>query len=63
MVAKRDSFYMRSVSCRRAGDFAMAAALVTYRNTAYARLGQLLRELGPAPLTAQTETQTETETS
>ncbi|HJV13980.1 MAG TPA: 3-hydroxyacyl-CoA dehydrogenase family protein [Propionibacteriaceae bacterium] len=29
-----------------AGD---QAPLVTYRNTAYARLGQLLRELGPAP--------------
>ncbi len=27
------------------------SALVTYRNTAYARLAQLLRELGPAPLT------------
>lgn len=25
-------------------------ALITYRNTAYARLAQLLRELGPAPL-------------
>jgi 3-hydroxybutyryl-CoA dehydrogenase len=31
----------------RAGD---QAALVAYRNTAYARLGQLLQELGPAPL-------------
>jgi 3-hydroxybutyryl-CoA dehydrogenase len=31
----------------RAGD---QAALVAYRNTAYARLGQLLEELGPAPL-------------
>ena len=30
-----------------AGD---QAALVAYRNTAYARLGQLLQELGPAPL-------------
>ena len=30
-----------------AGD---QAPLVAYRNTAYARLGQLLRELGPAPL-------------
>ena len=30
-----------------AGD---QAALVAYRNTAYARLGQLLHELGPAPL-------------
>jgi 3-hydroxybutyryl-CoA dehydrogenase len=30
-----------------AGD---QAALIAYRNTAYARLGQLLRELGPAPL-------------
>jgi 3-hydroxybutyryl-CoA dehydrogenase len=30
-----------------AGD---QAALVAYRNTAYARLGQLLEELGPAPL-------------
>jgi len=30
-----------------AGD---QTALVTYRNTAYARLAQLLRELGPAPL-------------
>jgi 3-hydroxybutyryl-CoA dehydrogenase len=29
-----------------AGD---QAALVAYRNTAYARLGQLLKELGPAP--------------
>jgi 3-hydroxybutyryl-CoA dehydrogenase len=29
-----------------AGD---QAPLVAYRNTAYARLGQLLRELGPAP--------------
>jgi 3-hydroxybutyryl-CoA dehydrogenase len=29
-----------------AGD---QAALVAYRNTAYARLGQLLQELGPAP--------------
>ena len=26
------------------------AALIAYRDTAYARLGQLLRELGPAPL-------------
>ena len=25
------------------------APLVAYRNTAYARLGQLLKELGPAP--------------
>jgi hypothetical protein len=24
--------------------------LISYRNTAYARLGQLLKELGPAPL-------------
>ncbi len=32
----------------RAGD---QTALVTYRNTAYARLAHLLRELGPAPLT------------
>jgi 3-hydroxybutyryl-CoA dehydrogenase len=30
-----------------AGD---QAPLIAYRNTAYARLGQLLRELGPAPL-------------
>ena len=30
-----------------AGD---QSALVAYRNTAYARLGQLLQELGPAPL-------------
>ncbi|HEX5907554.1 MAG TPA: 3-hydroxyacyl-CoA dehydrogenase family protein [Propionibacteriaceae bacterium] len=30
-----------------AGD---QAALVAYRNTAYARLGQLLQELGPAPI-------------
>ena len=30
-----------------AGD---QAPLVAYRNTAYARLGQLLKELGPAPL-------------
>ncbi|HEY5820391.1 MAG TPA: 3-hydroxyacyl-CoA dehydrogenase family protein [Propionibacteriaceae bacterium] len=30
-----------------AGD---QAALVAYRNTVYARLGQLLRELGPAPI-------------
>ena len=30
-----------------AGD---QAALIAYRNTAYAKLGQLLRELGPAPL-------------
>lgn len=30
-----------------AGD---QAALIAYRDTAYARLGQLLRELGPAPL-------------
>jgi 3-hydroxybutyryl-CoA dehydrogenase len=30
-----------------AGD---QASLVAYRNTAYARLGQLLKELGPAPL-------------
>ena len=30
-----------------AGD---PAALVAYRNTAYARLAQLLDELGPAPL-------------
>jgi 3-hydroxyacyl-CoA dehydrogenase len=30
-----------------AGD---QAALVAYRNTAYARLGQLLKELGPAPM-------------
>jgi 3-hydroxybutyryl-CoA dehydrogenase len=29
-----------------AGD---SAPLVSYRNRAYARLGQLLRELGPAP--------------
>ena len=29
-----------------AGD---QAPLVAYRNRAYARLGQLLRELGPAP--------------
>jgi hypothetical protein len=29
-----------------AGD---QTALIAYRNTAYARLGQLLRELGPAP--------------
>ena len=29
-----------------AGD---QAPLIAYRNTAYARLGQLLRELGPAP--------------
>jgi 3-hydroxybutyryl-CoA dehydrogenase len=29
-----------------AGD---QAPLVAYRNTAYARLGQLLKELGPAP--------------
>ena len=32
-----------------AGD---PAALVAYRNRAYARLGQLLRELGPAPTTS-----------
>lgn len=32
-----------------AGD---QAALIAYRDTAYARLGQLLRELGPAPLGA-----------
>ena len=30
-----------------AGD---QAPLIAYRNTVYARLGQLLRELGPAPL-------------
>ena len=30
-------------------------ALVEYRNTAYARLAQLLRELGPAPLATKTE--------
>jgi 3-hydroxybutyryl-CoA dehydrogenase len=30
-----------------AGD---QASLIAYRNTAYAKLGQLLRELGPAPL-------------
>jgi len=30
-----------------AGD---QTALIAYRNTAYARLGQLLRELGPAPM-------------
>ena len=30
-----------------AGD---QAPLIAYRNTAYAKLGQLLRELGPAPL-------------
>ena len=30
-----------------AGD---QAALIAYRNTAYAKLGQLLRELGPAPI-------------
>jgi len=29
-----------------AGD---QAALIAYRNTAYAKLGQLLRELGPVP--------------
>ena len=32
-----------------AGD---SAPLVAYRNRAYARLGQLLRELGPAPVTS-----------
>ncbi|HEY5474833.1 MAG TPA: hypothetical protein VIK32_16800 [Candidatus Limnocylindrales bacterium] len=30
----------------KAGD---STDLVAYRNTAYARLGQLLEELGPAP--------------
>ncbi len=30
-----------------AGD---QAPLIAYRNTAYAKLGQLLRELGPVPL-------------
>jgi 3-hydroxybutyryl-CoA dehydrogenase len=30
-----------------AGD---QAPLIAYRNTAYARLGQLLKELGPAPM-------------
>ena len=42
-----------------AGD---QSALVTYRNTAYARLAQLLRELGPAPLKTTSVTETETET-
>lgn len=31
----------------KAGD---QTELIAYRNTAYARLGQLLRELGPAPM-------------
>lgn len=39
---------------KNGGGFVVPAgdqtALVAYRNTAYARLGQLLRELGPAPL-------------
>jgi 3-hydroxybutyryl-CoA dehydrogenase len=34
---------------KNGGGF-VVPALIAYRNTAYARLGQLLRELGPAPL-------------
>jgi len=39
---------------KQGGGFVTGAgdqtALIAYRNTAYARLGQLLRELGPAPM-------------
>ena len=39
---------------KRGGGFVIPAgdqaALIAYRTTAYAKLGQLLRELGPAPL-------------
>ena len=38
---------------KQGGGFVTAAgdqaSLVAYRNTAYARLGQLLKELGPPP--------------
>ena len=38
---------------KQGGGFVIPAgdqtALVAYRNTAYARLGQLVKELGPAP--------------
>jgi 3-hydroxybutyryl-CoA dehydrogenase len=38
---------------KQGGGFVTAAGdqapLVAYRNTAYARLGQLLKDLGPAP--------------
>jgi 3-hydroxybutyryl-CoA dehydrogenase len=41
---------------KQGGGFVIAAgdqaALIAYRNMAYAKLGQLLRELGPAPLAA-----------
>jgi 3-hydroxybutyryl-CoA dehydrogenase len=41
---------------KQGGGFVTAAgdqaALIAYRNRAYAKLGQLLRELGPAPLAA-----------
>ena len=40
---------------KQGGGFVIPAAdsdpLIAYRNTVYARLGQLLRELGPAPVT------------
>jgi 3-hydroxybutyryl-CoA dehydrogenase len=43
-----------------AGD---QAPLVAYRNTAYARLGQLLKELGPAPLGSDSDARPSKETS
>jgi 3-hydroxybutyryl-CoA dehydrogenase len=38
-----------------AGD---QAELIAYRNTAYAKLGQLLRELGPSPSDRQSTAET-----